>query len=196
MGATARKLGEQRRPRRCLPPTGRRDRRVPLADRAAARGRRGPDGRDEASRITRTWTRAFARLFTDPAEPDGVREPEAWAAIIEGARDRFVGAQARELADALDGIEAAKQLGRLAKRVSDLVRGVDESQQPAVVAVRPLESRCGLALYRPIDLDKLAESNYLRAAVQPRAALDGAADRRRSHQAPRAHALAAAWSRS
>jgi hypothetical protein len=100
-------------------------------------------------------------LFTDPAEPDGVREPEAWAAIIEGSRDRFVGAAGRELADALDGIEAAKQLGRLAKRASDLVRGVDESQPAAVVAVRPLESRCGLALYRPIDLDKLAESNYL-----------------------------------
>jgi hypothetical protein len=100
-------------------------------------------------------------LFTDPADPDGVREPEAWAAIIEGSRARFVGAQARELADAFDGIEAAKQLGRLASRVSEFVRGVDQSQQAAVVAVRPLEPRCGLALYRPIDLDRLADSNYL-----------------------------------
>ena len=33
--------------------------------------------------ITRRWMRAFARLFTDPAEPDTVREPAAWAAIIE-----------------------------------------------------------------------------------------------------------------
>jgi hypothetical protein len=100
-------------------------------------------------------------LFTDPAEPDGVREPEAWAAIIEGARDRFVGAAGRELSDALDGIEAATQLARLARRASDLVRGVDESQPAAVVAVRPLGPRCGLALYRPVDLDKLADSNYL-----------------------------------
>ena len=30
-----------------------------------------------------------------------------------------------------------------------------------MVAVRPSGRRCGLALYRPIDLDKLAESNYL-----------------------------------
>jgi CHAT domain-containing protein len=102
---------------------------------------------------------AVRGLFTDPADPERVREPQAWAAIIERSRERFTGAAARELADALDGIEAAKQLGRLAKRVSDLLHG--DAAQPAVVAVWPPKRRCGLALYRPIDLDKLAESNYL-----------------------------------
>jgi CHAT domain-containing protein len=98
-------------------------------------------------------------LFTDTSDPDKVRDPEAWAAIIERARERFSGASARELADALDGIEAAKQLSRLAKRVTDLVGG--EAEHPAIVAVWPRTPRCGLALYRPVDLDKLAESNYL-----------------------------------
>lgn len=98
-------------------------------------------------------------LFVDPADTDVVRDPERWSEIVQQARERFTGAAARELADAIDGIEAAKQLGRLAKRVSDLLRG--ETQDPAIVAVWPRERRCGLALYRPIDLDKLAESNYL-----------------------------------
>ena len=98
-------------------------------------------------------------LFSDPAHPERVRDPEAWSVIIQGARDRFTGAAARELADALDGIEAAKQLGRLAKRVADLLS--DDSEPRAIVAVWPPQPRCGLALYRPIDLDKLAESNYL-----------------------------------
>jgi CHAT domain/Clostripain family len=98
-------------------------------------------------------------LFVDPANPEGVRDPAEWSAIIERARDRFTGASARELADALDGIDAAKQLGRLAKRVSELLQG--KADQQAVVAVWPPAHRCGLALYRPIDLDKLAESNYL-----------------------------------
>ncbi|HEY0284377.1 MAG TPA: CHAT domain-containing protein, partial [Vicinamibacterales bacterium] len=98
-------------------------------------------------------------LFSDPADPDRVRDPESWQAIIEQSRERFTGAAARELADALDGIEAAKQLGRLAKRVADLVSG--NTPQPAIVAVWPSKARCGLALYRPIDLDRLSESNYL-----------------------------------
>ena len=98
-------------------------------------------------------------MFADPANPDSVRNAAEWSAIIERARDRFMGPAARELADALDGIEAAKQLGRLAKRVSDLLQGKPDDQ--TVVAVWPPDRRCGLALYRPIDLDKLAESNYL-----------------------------------
>ena len=98
-------------------------------------------------------------LFSDPSNPERVREPEAWAAIIERAKDRFTGAAARELADAFDGIEAAKQLSRLAQRVGHLVRG--EGERRAIVAVWPAGPRCGLALYRPVDLDRLAESNYL-----------------------------------
>ena len=98
-------------------------------------------------------------LFVHPADPERVRDPAEWSAIIERARDRFTGAAARELADALDGIEAAKQLGRLAERVSELLHG--QAEHPAILAVWPPEHRCGLALYRPIDLDKLAESNYL-----------------------------------
>jgi len=101
-------------------------------------------------------------LFTDPSKPDTVREPAAWAAIIERSRDRFVGPQGRELTDAFNGIAAANQLALLATRVSVLVRGVNQDPlETAVVAVRPIKGRCGLGLYRPIDLDKLAESNYL-----------------------------------
>ena len=47
-------------------------------------------------------------------------------------------------------------------RVSVLARGLNQDpQNTAVVAVRPAGGRCGLGLYRPLDLDKLAESNYL-----------------------------------
>ncbi len=140
-------------------PNRQRDCHVPGWCRAPARrrGRRNPGRRSCPS--TAEWTRAFALSSCDPANPEGVRDPAEWSAIIERARDRFTGAAARELADALDGIEAAKQLGRLAKRVSDLLQGKPDQQ--TVVAVWPPEHRCGLALYRPIDLDKLAESNYL-----------------------------------
>jgi CHAT domain-containing protein len=98
-------------------------------------------------------------LFSDPSDPERVRDAVAWEAIVEQSRDRFTGAAARELADALDGIGAAKQLARLARRTADLVRG--DAEHPTIVAVWPPAPRCGLALYRPIDLDKLAESNYL-----------------------------------
>jgi hypothetical protein len=105
--------------------------------------------------------RSVLRLFVDPATPTEVREPAAWTAIITAARDRFTGAAGRELADAFDGVEAAGQLGRLAGRVSELVRGTADGDDPAVIAVWPAGGRCGLSLYRPIDLDKLAQSNYL-----------------------------------
>ncbi len=104
---------------------------------------------------------AIRRLFLEPGEDERVREPHAWHAIVEAARDRFTAVPARELWDAFDGIEAARQLRRLAERVSDLTRVADAGQHPAVAAVWPADGRCGIALYRPIDLDKLAESNYL-----------------------------------
>ena len=66
------------------------------------------------------------RLFVPADAPDEVRDPEFWHAIIEASRARFGGAHARELLDALDGIEAATQLSRLARRVSELTRGADE----------------------------------------------------------------------
>ncbi|MEO7136027.1 MAG: clostripain-related cysteine peptidase, partial [Vicinamibacterales bacterium] len=101
-------------------------------------------------------------LFTDPAKADSVREPAAWAAIIERSRERFAGAQARELTDAFNGIAAANQLACLAMRVSVLTRGLNQDpENTAVIAVWPASGRCGLGLYRPLDLDKLAESNYL-----------------------------------
>ena len=103
---------------------------------------------------------AVRRLFVDAHDPDRAREPRAWAAIIEACRDRFIGAAARELSDAFDGIDASRRIGHLAKRVSDLARGAERGQAPAVAAVWPA-GRCGLSLYRPIDLDKLAQSNYL-----------------------------------
>lgn len=105
---------------------------------------------------------AVLRLFLTVEGSDVVREAEAWHAIIDGARERLAtSVPARELFDAFDGIDAAKQLARLAKRVSELTRSADAGQNPAVAAVWPAKKRCGLAIYRPLDLDKLAESNYL-----------------------------------
>jgi hypothetical protein len=104
---------------------------------------------------------AVRRLFIDAAAPENVREPHAWGRIITAARDRFTGVSGRELSDVFDGIEASKQLGRLAKRVSDLARGKAKGEAPAIVALWPEGRRCGLSLYRPIDLAKLAQSNYL-----------------------------------
>jgi CHAT domain-containing protein len=105
--------------------------------------------------------RAVQRLFVAADDPEEVREPALWHAIIDAVRSRFTGSPGRELLDALDGIEATGQLARLAKRVSDLTRGADDGQQPAIAAVWPPDRRRGLALYRPLDLDRLAESNYL-----------------------------------
>ena len=101
------------------------------------------------------------RLFVQSGSDDEVRQPADWHAVIDAARERFGGAPGRELLDALDGIEATKQLSRLAERVADLTRGPDEGQAPAIVAVWPPDRQSGIALYRPLDLDKLAESNYL-----------------------------------
>jgi hypothetical protein len=117
--------------------------------------------RDGPPPTQREVDEAVRRLFVSPGGADAVREPQAWHAIVSAARDRFTAAPARELSDAFDGIEAAKQLRRLSERVSELTRGADPGQNPAVAAVWPRDGRCGLALYRPIDLDKLAESNYL-----------------------------------
>ena len=104
---------------------------------------------------------AVRRLFTESDDSDEVRHSQPWSVIVLAARERPAAVMdGRELADALEGIEAAKQLGHLAKRVSDLARGADAGQ-PAVTAVWPAGAKCGLSLYRPIDLDKLAESNYL-----------------------------------
>lgn len=106
--------------------------------------------------------RSVRALFKDPTTPDAVREPAAWAAIIERSRERFTGPQARELTDAFNGIAAANQLACLAMRVSVLTRGVNQApEDTAVIAVSPAGGHCGLGLYRPLDLDKLAESNYL-----------------------------------
>ena len=105
--------------------------------------------------------RSVRRLFIDLEHPDRVRDAQAWEMIITAARDRFTGALARELADAFDGIEASRALTRLAKRVADLARGEAEGDPPAVVALWPATGRCGLSIFRPIDLDKLAQSNYL-----------------------------------
>ena len=76
---------------------------------------------DKAARSMRTWTRPFARCSPIRPIPSASAIQRRGRRSSSAPRDRFTGAAARELADALDGIEAAKQLGRLAKRVSDLV---------------------------------------------------------------------------
>ena len=104
---------------------------------------------------------AVRRLFVDPSGPDRVRDAEAWNSIVTAARERFLGTAGRELSDAFNGIQASRQLGRLARRVADLARGTAETDPPAVVALWPATGRCGLSLFRPLDLNKLAQSNYL-----------------------------------
>ena len=101
-------------------------------------------------------------LFTDPSDPRRVRRAEVWGRIVVAARGRFIPPQSTELADVIDGIDAAHQVGRLATRVSELARGGDAPpEQRAIAAVWPATGSCGLSLYRPVDLDKLADSNYL-----------------------------------
>ena len=95
-----------------------------------------PDGKlPEHTRSRRERSRAVYR--SRPIQTASANAA-AWAAIIERARDRFTGPAARELADALDGIEAAKQLGRLAKRVSDLLQGKPDHQTVVVASGRPI----------------------------------------------------------
>jgi hypothetical protein len=101
-------------------------------------------------------------LFTDPSKPDTVRE-----ACRLGGDHRTLPRSLRWPAGAGTDRRVQRHCGResarsLATRVSVLVRGVNQDPlETAVVAVRPIKGRCGLGLYRPIDLDKLAESNYL-----------------------------------
>ena len=109
-------------------------------------------------------------LFEDGTHADAPPQPspnplpgryaQTWSRIITHSRP-FNGAQRIELTDVVDGIEAARQIGRLAARVAELVRAQGPISERCVVAVWPPNARCGLSLYRPVDLDKLAESNYL-----------------------------------
>ena len=69
---------------------------------------------EHADRVDANRSRAVQRS----GNSECVREPDAWAAIIEQSSERFTGAAARELADALDGIEAAKQARATRKRVA------------------------------------------------------------------------------
>ncbi len=114
----------------------------------------------QIARIGEEISARVRRLFVE-GEPPAPCEPDAWTAIFRTASVRLTAAQARELNDRLEGIEAAKQLSRLAQRVAELTQKNDEGRRPAIAAVWPPGARCGLALYRPVDLNKLAESNYL-----------------------------------
>jgi hypothetical protein len=106
--------------------------------------------------------RLVQALFVDTADASRMRDAAVWDRLIRSARTRFKAPQAAELADVIDGIEAATQVGRLAKRVSDLLRGTDAAAPLCpIIDVWPANARSGLSLYRPVDLDKLAESNYL-----------------------------------
>jgi hypothetical protein len=127
-----------------------------IASTASSRERQTGSARNDIARMV-------SALFVDPADPSGVRFPAAWGRIITAARTRFAPAQATELSDVIAGIEASRQVARLAQRVSDLARGgAAPAERRAVLDVWPRNARCGLSLYRPVDLDKLAESNYLR----------------------------------
>ena len=103
---------------------------------------------------------AVTRLFL-AADGISLRDPAAWGAVIAAAQRRLTPALAGEVADVRGGIGAAEQIRRLAQRVAQLARGADAGTHPAVAAVSSPNNRCGVALYRPLDLDKLAESNYL-----------------------------------
>ena len=99
-------------------------------------------------------------LFSDPANPDGVRrrggvvgDYRACPGQVHG-RPRRASSPTRSTAlkrpNSSDGWRSEFRTFCTAR-----------PDHPAVVAVWPPDRRCGLALYRPIDLDKLAESNYL-----------------------------------
>jgi hypothetical protein len=94
-------------------------------------------------------------------DPLPMRHARTWGRIVSLARTRFVSPQSVELGDVIDGVDASRQIARLANRVAELVRAPATGDQGVIVAVWPPKGHCGLSLYRPVDLDKLAESNYL-----------------------------------
>ena len=141
-------------------------------------------------RSTPAWMRAFAPCSAIRPILTASAIPRHGPAIIEQARDRFIG-RSRARARGRARRHRSRETTRAAREAGVGPRARRCDQQPAIVAVWPPEARCGLALV-PSDRSRQACGIELsRAAVQPRSALDGAADRRRSHQASRAHALAA-----
>jgi hypothetical protein len=105
-------------------------------------------------------THAVASAQPSPNTLPG-RYADTWGRIITLSRTRLTGPQRVELTDIVEGIEAARQIGRLAARVAELVKAQGPLSERCIAAVWPPNARCGLSLYRPVDLDKLAESNYL-----------------------------------
>jgi hypothetical protein len=171
-----------RKARRCLPTARRRIVRVPFTARAPARGGRRPGvgyAGAHHSDVDASVRAVHGSSSQIPCArlPPGRRSSNAPAILRWPA--------GAELTDAFNGIAAANQLALLATRVSVLVRGVNQDpQETAVVAVRPIKGRCGLGL--PADRSRQAGGVELPGAeIQPRAALDGAADGRRSDQAAR-----------
>ena len=197
MGSTARKPRHFGRARRCLPPPGRRTVRVPFTARAPARRGRRPDVRDAGARsLGRGCERSRAvhgsRQAGQPCASlrPGRRSSNA-PAIASSARRRA------SLTDAFNGIAAANQLALLATaRVGSRARREPGSARNGggrrAADRRPM--RPGAV---PSDRSRQAGGVELPGAeIQPRAALDGAADGRRSDQAARPDALASRWSRS
>jgi hypothetical protein len=79
------------------------------------------------------------RLFME-GDPPVPREPDAWTAILRTASVRLSDAQSRELNDRLEGIEAAKQLARLAQRVPVDPQGQRTAVRPSSRSGRPQDA--------------------------------------------------------
>ena len=100
------------------------------------------------------------RLFME-GDPPAPRESDAWTAIFRTASvppERRPGTGAERSPRGNRSREAARAAGAARRRTDAQGR-----REPAAGRGRRLASgaRCGIALYRPVDLDKLAESNYL-----------------------------------
>ena len=99
-------------------------------------------------------------LFCDPADPEQRPRPGGMGGnhrASTGSVHGRGGARARRRA-------RRHRSGETARTAREAGRRPSERRSPApqtVVAVWPPDRRCGLALYRPVDLDRLAESNYL-----------------------------------
>ena len=194
LGAAARELARQTATARAFTHAGRRDRRVPVARRAGRSLVAADETRCAAADAGGRRSTARCGGCSSPADDaDAVREPDG-VARDHRRRPRSVRRRARRASCSTRSTASKRpsSSARLAQRVSDLTRGADEGQPPAIVAVWPPDRQLRPGALPAARSRQAGGVELPAAALQPRAALDGAADRRRSHQEPRAHAVAAA----